>query len=135
MAQRNNRVNTEYVLSSLNDDSDGEDEETDVQSGRASMEPETYEEKTMKEIQVIKAEVEKFEQQINSLESAEKNKHSKFAEYLLQTIIKLDNIDTKNNEIIREARKGAIIYAQHCLQILDAKSNSVMNNGLDNGEN
>ncbi|RZC33197.1 BAG domain containing protein [Asbolus verrucosus] len=132
MAENNEhgRGVNEYVLGTLDDDSDDESDEEEMECG--DREETEYEEKTLREIFVIKGDVEKVANEIRQIATGEKEKCDKYAEYLLQTIIKLDNIDTKNNANIREARKGAILYAQTSLQVLDTKLNSVTSNGEQN---
>lgn len=112
----NNRTNTEYVLGTLDDDSD-DDLESDADS--VTKKVIEYEEKTLKEIGDWMDEVEKTSEKID--ETTDEILYDRYAEHLLQIIIKLDNVDPKGNKKIREARKDAIVYAQGTLQKLDRK--------------
>lgn len=118
MAESNDnggRVNTEYVLGSLDDDSDS-DMDDEIEGVKK---PVDYETQTLKEINDLVDEVEKTSDKID--DTHDKILFDKYSEYILQIIIQLDNIDTRNIRRIREARKDAILYAQACLQKLDKK--------------
>lgn len=46
----------------------------------------------------------------------------KLDEMLIQQIIKLDSLDPKGNEKIKEERRRVIKYAQDCMKLLDVRT-------------
>ncbi|EFA07817.1 hypothetical protein TcasGA2_TC005382 [Tribolium castaneum] len=115
MASCGKSADTEQVMA-LDDDSDDEAKAEEDSLTKKVME---YEESTLKEISNLTDEVEKTSDKIDEI--TDSSLFENYAEYLLQVIIKLDNIDPKNNRKIREARKDAIVFAQGTLQKLDKK--------------
>lgn len=84
--------------------------------------PETVKnaEQTLSYIYNLKAEAEQFAK--NYQLDNEKKEYKMLTEYLLQILLKLDSVETNNNDKIREARKSVVLYVQQLIDFLDLKS-------------
>ncbi|KAJ3645185.1 hypothetical protein Zmor_022865 [Zophobas morio] len=111
MAENNGQRNAgEFVLGALNDDSDDSDDDTTI---------ETYVTRILREITDIMDEMETIKNKVKV--TSDKTELDNFAETLLQVIIKLDEIDARDHNAIREHRKDAILFAQGTLEFIDEK--------------
>lgn len=80
--------------------------------------------KVYQEISHIKEETENLEEKINSFTSeTDIDELRRTEEQLMQMTLKLDNMDSKGNEVIRDSRRYVIRYIQMCMDIVDAKIN------------
>ncbi|CAG9856427.1 unnamed protein product [Phyllotreta striolata] len=84
-----------------------------------------YESDIIDKILEIRSKIEKIEADIKSKSSEALKAECKIIEEtLLQYIIKLDNIDTKSIDKVRDLRKKTILYTQDCLNMFDTKLHS-----------
>ena len=77
-------------------------------------------EKKLKEIENIHQDVEKLRSNVYNFKGTKDSKeYIYFDETLLSYLIKLDNIDTRGNEVVRAQRKSIVILIQDLLQKLE----------------
>lgn len=90
-----------------------------------NLEAEKYVKNMIGTIHKVAEEVAGIEVEIHS---CTRQNYKKLDEMLLQQIIKLDSLDPKGNERIKEERKKVIKYVQDCMKLLDVKTGRCNNN-------
>lgn len=84
-----------------------------------SEEEDNYEANTIGTIHKVAQDVANIEMEI--LQCTQED-FKKLDEMLIQQIIKLDSLDAKGNERIKEERRKVIKYVQECMKLLDVKT-------------
>lgn len=81
-----------------------------------------YAKETLTKIRSIKRQVKEVKLEIEAFDGTrEDDRFGIFDELLIKHTISLDNIDTRNIQILRDARRKVIMYVQECQKLLDSK--------------